>query len=110
LFIFDFEACPYNKYGPNCAYTCPCSNCNRFSGMCDCNGTECYQGIYTRQGLQAKCPASSSSTSLALLIVLPIVGGAILISLIALILYWKLIRSKGDEIYSPSIEIFSENF
>lgn len=42
--FYSIKGCPVNQYGPNCAYQCPCSNCNRFTGVCDCNGTECYRG------------------------------------------------------------------
>lgn len=54
-------------------------------------------GIYGRQQLQSKCPYPSSSSTtinLVLLITLPIIGGTILISIIALILYWKVFRVK----------------
>ncbi|CAF1112160.1 unnamed protein product [Adineta steineri] len=37
-------SCPINQYGPDCSYQCSCTTCNRFTGVCDCNGTECYQG------------------------------------------------------------------
>ncbi|CAF0846728.1 unnamed protein product [Rotaria sordida] len=37
-------SCPINQYGPDCSYQCPCSNCNRFTGVCNCTGTECYNG------------------------------------------------------------------
>ncbi len=39
-----FKGCPFDRYGPDCSYQCPCANCNRFTGVCNCNGTECYQG------------------------------------------------------------------
>ncbi|UJR20328.1 hypothetical protein I4U23_023459 [Adineta vaga] len=90
-------SCPINQYGPDCAYQCPCANCNRFSGQCDCNGTECHQGIYTRQQLQSKCSStSSSSTNLALVIVLPILAVIILVTSITVVLYLKLVRSTAD--------------
>ncbi|CAF4361823.1 unnamed protein product [Adineta steineri] len=57
--------------------------------------------MYTRQELQSKCSSSSlsssSSTNLALLIVLPILGVIILIIILAIILYWKIVRSKSNE-------------
>ncbi|CAF2093138.1 unnamed protein product [Rotaria magnacalcarata] len=69
-------SCPTGLYGPDCSYQCSCLYCNRFTGVCNCNGTECYQGIYNRLELQSKCPSvsASSSSNLALLIVIPIMS------------------------------------
>jgi hypothetical protein len=50
LFLFEIilfnklKGCPVGQYGPDCSYQCQCANCNRFTGVCDCNGTECYEG------------------------------------------------------------------
>ncbi len=125
------KGCPVDQYGPDCSYQCQCASCNRFTGICDCNGTECYEGkcqvlffkinnqkkisgIYSRSKLQSECSSSASSssstTNLVLLIVLPIIGVTILVSTIAVILYWKLVRSKANEIYSPSNEMIDERF
>ncbi|CAF1452722.1 unnamed protein product, partial [Adineta ricciae] len=38
-------SCPSNLYGPGCSYQCSCSNCDRFTGQCNCTGTECYQEL-----------------------------------------------------------------
>ncbi|CAF4661126.1 unnamed protein product, partial [Rotaria sp. Silwood2] len=36
-------SCPSDRYGPDCSYICSCPSCNRFTGVCNCLGTECYQ-------------------------------------------------------------------
>jgi hypothetical protein len=43
--IFLLKVCPSDRYGPDCSYQCSCPTCNRFTGVCNCVGTECYQGI-----------------------------------------------------------------
>lgn len=71
------------------------------------------EGIYTRSQLQAQCSSlistSSTTTNLVLLIVLPIIGGTLILSILAVILYWKLIRSKNEEIFYPTTEVLDEN-
>ncbi|CAF4619036.1 unnamed protein product, partial [Rotaria magnacalcarata] len=32
-------SCPTGLYGPDCSYQCSCLYCNRFTGVCNCNGT-----------------------------------------------------------------------
>lgn len=46
LFKKNSPVCPSDRYGPDCSYQCSCPTCNRFTGVCNCVGTECYQGIY----------------------------------------------------------------
>ncbi|CAF2040937.1 unnamed protein product [Rotaria magnacalcarata] len=88
-------SCPSNRYGPDCSYRCSCPSCNRFSGICNCIGTECYQGIYTRSEIDSRC--SSSSPNLALLIAVPIVSVVVIVGIIGGLLYWRKKRSTDEE-------------
>ncbi|CAF4100035.1 unnamed protein product, partial [Adineta steineri] len=86
--------CPSNLYGPDCSYQCSCPSCNRFSGVCNCIGTECHQGEYSRNDIESRC---SSSTNLALLIAVPIASVIILIGIIGGLLYWRKRRASDEE-------------
>ncbi|CAF1215178.1 unnamed protein product [Adineta ricciae] len=86
--------CPSDRYGPGCAYQCSCPSCNRFTGICNCIGTECYQGPYTRSEIESRC---GSSSNLALLIAVPIVCVVVLIAIIGALLYWRKRRSSDEE-------------
>jgi len=86
-------SCPSDRYGPNCLNQCLCPSCNRFTGRCNCNGTECYQGSINAKDIENRC--SNRSTNLVLLIVIPIVSVFVLILFIlAFILYRKSEKKK----------------
>ncbi|CAF1124596.1 unnamed protein product [Rotaria sp. Silwood1] len=88
-------SCPSDRYGPDCSYRCSCQSCNRFTGACNCLGTECYQGRYSRNELDSRC--SSSSPNLALLISVPIVGAVVVAAIIGGLIYWRKRRSADEE-------------
>ncbi|UJR29534.1 hypothetical protein I4U23_010751 [Adineta vaga] len=86
--------CPSDHYGPDCSYKCNCPSCNRFTGICNCVGTECYQGPYSRSEIESRC---TSSSNLAVLIAVPIVCVVVLVAIITALLYWRKRRSSDEE-------------
>lgn len=95
--------CPSDRYGPNCLYKCSCNECNRFTGVCNCEGNECYSGPISRKSLENLC---ETSRNLVVLIVVPIVSILVLIGMIGAFFIWKKKRSADEQaLFQPSQDL-----